>query len=112
MLKSPHRIGKLRRVCVRLTAPVRELPVLLTDDTTRPQAMDIIRSLIDRVVVTEGVERGKPDVLLVGGLAAILAFAQNNTATLISENGGRVLMVAGARSLLFRTQVSVYLPIK
>ena len=74
---------------------VRELPALLADDTTRPQAMDIIRSLIDRVVVTEGVERGKPDVLLVGGLAAILAFGQNNTATLISENGGRVLMVAG-----------------
>ena len=78
------------------TKKVRKLPALLTDDTTRPQTMDIIRSLIDRVVVTEGVERGKPDVLLVGGLAAILAFAQNNTATLISENGGRVLMVAGA----------------
>ncbi|MBT6350284.1 MAG: recombinase family protein, partial [Proteobacteria bacterium] len=36
------------------TKKVRELPALLTDDTTRPQAMDIIRSLIDRVVVTEG----------------------------------------------------------
>ena len=59
--------------------------------------MDIIRSLIDRVVVTEGVERGKPDGVLVGDLAAILACTQNNTATLISENGGRVLMVAGAR---------------
>ena len=68
--------------------------------------MDIIRSLIDRVLVTEGVERGKPDVLLVGGLAAILAFAQNNTATLISENGGRVLMVAGARSHLYRTSLT------
>ena len=88
------------------TKKVRELPTLLADDTTRPQAMDIIRSLIDRVVVTEGVERGKPDVLLVGGLAAILAFAQNNTATLISENGGRVLMVAGARSHLYRTSLT------
>ena len=74
--------------------------------------MDIIRSLIDRVVVTERVERSKPDVLLVGGLAAILAVAQNNTAALNSENGGRVLMVAGARSLRFRTEVSAYLPIK
>ena len=79
------------------TKKVRELPALLTDDTTRPQTMDIIRSLIDRVVVAEGVERGKPDVVLVGDLAAILAYTQNNTATLISENGGRVLMVAGAR---------------
>jgi site-specific DNA recombinase len=78
---------------------VGELPALLTDDTTRPQAMDIIRSLIDRVEVTEGVERGKPDVVLVGTLAAILAFTQNNTAALISENGGGVLLVAGVGSV-------------
>ena len=76
------------------TKKVRELPALLTDDTTRPQTMDIIRSLIDRVVVTEGVERGKPDVVLVGDLAAILAYTQNNTAASIGD-GGRVLMVAG-----------------
>ena len=75
---------------------VGKLPVLLTDDATRPQAMDIIRSLIDRIEVTEGTERGKPDVVLIGALAAILAFTQNNTAALISENGGRVLLVAGA----------------
>ena len=54
--------------------------------------------MIERVEVTEGEERSKPDVILVGDLAAILvAYTQNNTATLISENGGRVLMVAGAR---------------
>ena len=57
--------------------------------------MNIIRSMIERVEVTEGEERSKPDVVLVGDLAAILAYTQNNTATLISENGGRVLMVAG-----------------
>jgi len=45
---------------------------------------------------TEGTELGKSDVLLVGALPAILAFAQNNTAALISENGGRILLVAGA----------------
>ena len=28
MLKSPHRIGKLRRVCVRLTAPFREIGLI------------------------------------------------------------------------------------
>ena len=88
------------------TKKVRELPALLTDDTTRPQAMDIIRSLIDRVLVTEGMERGKPDVLLGAGLPAIRAFAQNNTATLISETGGRVLMVAGACSHLYRTSLT------
>ena len=74
---------------------VGELPALLTDDATRPQAMDIIRALIDRIEVAEGAERGKPDVILAGALAAILAFTQKNTAALISENGGRVLLVAG-----------------
>lgn len=74
---------------------VGELPALLTDDATRTQAMDIIRSLIDRIEVTAGVERGKPNVVLIGALAAILAFTQNNNAALISENGGRILLVAG-----------------
>ena len=74
---------------------VGELPALLTDDATRPQAMDIIRSLIDRIEVAEGAERGKPDVILIGALAAILAFTQNDNAALISENGGRVFLVAG-----------------
>ena len=74
---------------------VGELPALLTDDATRTQAMDIIRSLIDRVEVTAGVERGKPNVVLIGALAAILALTQNNNAALISENGGRILLVAG-----------------
>lgn len=84
---------------------VGKLPVLLTDDATRPQAMDIIRSLIDRIEVTEGTERGKPDVVLIGALAAILAFTQKNTAALISENDGRVLLVAGAHSHLYRTSL-------
>ena len=43
-----------------------------------------------------GTERGKSDVLLVGALPAILAFTQNNTAAHISENVGRILVVAGA----------------
>jgi site-specific DNA recombinase len=73
---------------------VGELRVLLTDDATRPQAMDIIRSMIERVEVSEGVERSKPNVVLVGDLAAILAYTQNNTAASIGDDG-RVLMVAG-----------------
>jgi hypothetical protein len=61
--------------------------------------------MIDHVEVAEGTERGKPDVTLVGALASILAFTQNNTAALHEENGGRVLLVAGARSHLYRTSV-------
>ena len=48
---------------------VGELRILLTDDKTRPQAIDIIRSMIERVEVSEGVERSKPSVVLVGDLA-------------------------------------------
>ena len=40
-------------------------------DATRTQAKDIIRSLIDRVEVTAGVERVKPNVDSVGALSAI-----------------------------------------
>ena len=74
---------------------VAELQSLLEDDSTKHQAMGIIRSMIDHVEVAEGTERGKPDVTLVGALASILAFTQNNTAALHEENGGRVLLVAG-----------------
>jgi len=77
---------------------VAELQSLLEDDSTKHQAMGIIRSMIDHVEVAEGTERGKPDVTLVGALASILAFTQNNTAALHEENGGRVLLVAGARN--------------
>jgi site-specific DNA recombinase len=75
---------------------VAELQPLLEDDSSKHQAMGIIRSMIDHVEVAEGTERGKPDVTLVGALASILAFTQTNTAALHEENGGRVLMVAGA----------------
>ena len=73
--------------------------------------MDIIRSMIERVEVSEGVERSNPNVVLVGDLAAILACTQNNTAASIGDDG-RVLMVAGTRSLLFRTRISACFPIK
>lgn len=78
---------------------VTELHTLLADDTTRHQAMDIIRSLIDRIEVHPGEKRGKPEVILVGTLASILEYActQNKTAASMGD-GGRVLVVAGARS--------------
>ena len=80
---------------------VTELQSLLTDETMRSQAMDVIRSMIERIEVHAGEERGKPDVILVGALAQILAFTQQNKQTKTAASGagddGRVLMVAGAR---------------
>ena len=90
---------------------VMELRTLLEDETARPQAMDIIRSMIERIEVHQGPERGKPNVILVGALAQILGFSQQKTTTAPGSGGdGRVLMVAGARSLPFRTPISAFVP--
>ena len=77
---------------------VTELQSLLSDENTRPEAMDLIRAMVDRIEVHEGPERGKPDVTLVGALAAILAFTQQDKTAAPCGDGGRVLMVAGARN--------------
>ena len=74
---------------------VTELQSLLSDENTRPEAMDLIRAMVDRIEVHEGPERGKPDVTLVGALAAILAFTQQDKTAAPGGDGGRVLMVAG-----------------
>ena len=76
---------------------VTELQSLLSDETARPQAMEIIRTMIDRIEVHAGLERGKPDVILVGALAQILTFTQQKQNAASHGDGGRVLMVAGAR---------------
>ena len=89
---------------------VMELQFLLADEAARTQAMDVIRSMIEKIEVHAGQEPGKPAVILVGALAQILAFTQQKTtAASSSGDGGRVLMVAGARSLPFRTPVSTFI---
>ena len=77
---------------------VSELQTLLTDEATRPQAMDLIRSMIDHIEIHVGTERGGPDVILVGALAQILAFTQQNKTAASNGSDGRVLVVAGARN--------------
>ena len=57
--------------------------------------------MIERIDVHAGQERGKPEIVLIGALAQILAFThQKKTAASCSGDGGRVLMVAGARNCL------------
>ena len=75
---------------------VGELQTLLADEITRPQAMDLIRTMINRIEIHVGAEHGKPDVILVGALAQILAFTQQNKTAASIENDGRVSVVAGA----------------
>ena len=74
--------------------------------TVRPQAMDLIRSIIDHIEGHAGTERGNPKVILVGALAQILASTQQNKTAASNGNGGMVLMVAGARNHLYRTSAN------
>ena len=77
---------------------VTRLQQVLVDETTRPQAIEIIRSLINRIEVHPDQEHC--DVITVGELAQILAFAQQKTTAASSGDGGTLLMVAGARNHL------------
>ena len=74
---------------------VHELLALLTDEQYRYQAMDIVRSMIDHIEVHAGAERGEPEVTLVGALAQIIAYTQQNNTAASMGSDGRVLMVAG-----------------
>ncbi|MCZ0813534.1 recombinase family protein [Roseovarius sp. EGI FJ00037] len=72
---------------------VGELAGLLSDESTREDAMTAIRSLVDRIEVRAGVKRGETEVTLVGTLAGILALGTNTNAAL--KDGGTCLLVAG-----------------
>ena len=77
---------------------VEELGALLTDEASRPQAMEIIRSLVERIDIAPSATRGKAEVTLYGALASILDFAMGATNAKATADGGlcRVLLVAGA----------------
>ncbi|MDE0821170.1 MAG: hypothetical protein OSA95_08615, partial [Opitutales bacterium] len=74
---------------------VAELQSLLADESSRLQAMELIRSMIDRIEVHKREERGKPEVILISALSKILAFTQGDTTAATNGNNSRVLMVAG-----------------
>ena len=72
------------------------LKSLIQNDNTKHQATEIIRSLIEKIVVSPTGQRGKSNVVLHGALASILSYA-NDTAqsSVLSSSVGRVLLVAG-----------------
>ena len=77
---------------------VNDLETLLQDEDTKPQATDILRSLIQRIDISAGQTRGHAEVRIFGALASILDFALESTHAKATADGGlcRVLMVAGA----------------
>ena len=74
---------------------VAALQQALGDEATRPHAVELIRSLLDRVEVHPSQERGRCEVIIVGALAQLLAFAQQKTTAASPGDGGTFLMVAG-----------------
>ena len=76
---------------------IGNLKSLLQNDSTKHQATEIIRSLIERIVVSPTEHRGKSDVVLHGALACILAYASDTAQSdMVSSGVGRILLVAGA----------------
>ena len=57
---------------------VQELQTLLLDETSKPKATEIIRSLVDHIEIKAGDNDKSPEVILVGALANILAYGQEN----------------------------------
>jgi site-specific DNA recombinase len=75
---------------------VGDLKSLLQNDVTKHQATEVIRSLIERIVVSPTGQRGKSDMVLHGALASILAYASAPAQSGAVTSGiGRVLLVAG-----------------
>ena len=68
---------------------------LQADQDKRHRAAQILRSLIDKIVLIPGEGRGRIDIELHGALAAILRFAQGST---LDEPEFIKVMVAGARN--------------
>ena len=77
---------------------VQDLGFLMTNEASRPQAVEIIRSLVQRIEVAPGAKRGEAQVTLFGALASILDFAVGAQNAKATADGGfcRVLLVAGA----------------
>jgi len=74
---------------------VNELHKLLQDDETKPRAVEIIRSLVERVEILPRKERGQCDVVLFGALAQILAYSHQKNTAASNGDDGTCLMVAG-----------------
>ena len=91
---------------------VMELQTLLGDEMTRTEAMDAIRSMVERIEVRAGARRGAAEVTLVGALAAVLGYACAPERRAASGDAavGRVLLVAGVGFGFDRTSGSYPAP--
>ena len=79
---------------------VAGLVTFLTDDEADPEAVNLIRSLVEEITLTP--ENGELRVDLKGDLAAILNMATNKKPADEVHGLEQVKLVAGARYLLYR----------
>ena len=72
----------------------------LQDEETRPEAADIVRTLIDRIVLAPDDNGDKLEILVKGDIAGILDLAAHNKTPAKRGRDGRLVvpMVAGARN--------------
>ena len=84
---------------------VSEIETLLAEPASRDKAMQTIRSLIDRIVLTP--VAGELQIELMGELAAILTLCQDSKkpAARVRDGLEQIKLVAGARNHLYRTKV-------
>lgn len=88
---------------------VAKLTEALNQPEERPHASEVLRMLIEKIVLTPGPERGEIDALLYGDLGTILnwverqAGSQNANTPGAERPGVSVSLVAGAGYQLWRT---------
>ena len=87
---------------------VESLRDALNSDDIRADSATVLRGLIDEIRLIP--VDGQLEVYLVGNLAAILDLCAKKSPGSL-ETGVQITLVAGARSLPFRTPVSAFVPI-
>ena len=92
---------------------VAALNEALDDETTRDEAMDLIRSLVEKISLTP--EEGQLRIDLMGELAGILALCDAGKKKPGAASGAgpmeQIKTVAGARYQRFRTPIFAFVPI-
>lgn len=75
---------------------VKNLVSTLNDPSTRSQAIDTVRTLLDRIVIHHAGDKDTHEIELVGELAALLALGTNENAAAYKATAHSLKLVAGA----------------
>ncbi len=93
---------------------ISDLVIALNSENGPSEAAEIIRGMVDKIVLTPDRDNAKgTNIDLHGALAGLLSLASKNkkARNLSAEDLLQVELVTGARSQPFRTLVSAFVPI-